>query len=304
MDRIAIGVVQFVCGESVRGNLETAGRLVRAAAAQGADVVLLPELFAGPYFCLRPAPPPRARAEPLAASRVVAAVRGLAAELEVALPVPFFERDGRAGYNAIALLDETGAVRGRYRQAHVADGPGAESTHFRRGDGELAVWETRCGRIGVGIGRDLWFPEAARALALSGAELLLYPVALGSTPGSPELISLPHWRRVLQGHAAANMLPVAVANRAGTETVGGQPHRFHGGSFIAGPTGEIVADAGGDGEAVLVSSFSRAELAEARAACGVLRSRRPELYAPLLAVDAQPAPTAGHNHGAAADTGH
>jgi N-carbamoylputrescine amidase len=286
MDELRLGAVQFACTDDVAGNLATAGRMMRAAAEAGARVILIPELFAGRYFCQVQDAAQFARAETLEASRVVGALRPLAAELGVVLPVSFFERAGQAFYNSVAMVDADGSVLGVYRKSHIPDGPGySEKFYFRPGDTGFRVWATRHGRIGVGICWDQWFPEAARAMALMGAEALLYPTAIGSEPQDPGLDSMPHWRRVMQGHAGANLMPLVAANRVGTEEVGGQVQGYYGSSIIAGPTGELVAEAGREGEAVLTATFSRAGLAAMRASWGVFRDRRPELYGVLMTAD-------------------
>jgi N-carbamoylputrescine amidase len=283
MSALAIGVVQFPCTDDAEANIAVAVRLIRDAAAAGARVILTPELFAGHYFCQEQHPRHFDRAEPAAASRPVAALRALAAELGVVLPVSFFERAGPVCYNTVAMVDAGGAVLGLYRKSHIPDGPGySEKYYFRPGDTGFRVWDTAAGRIGVGICWDQWFPEAARAMALMGAEAILYPTAIGTEPLDPAWDSMPHWRRVMQGHAAANMVPVAAANRTGTETVGGHVQTYYGSSFIADATGGLVAEAGREGEAVLVASFDRAELAARRTAWGLFRDRRTDLYDPLV----------------------
>jgi N-carbamoylputrescine amidase len=288
MSLLALGAVQFACSDEAEANIATASRLVRAAAADGARVILIPELFAGHYFGQEQHPRHLTRAEPLATARPVVAMRALAAELGVVLPVSFYERAGEARYNSVAVIDADGAVLGTYRKSHIPDGPGyAEKYYFRPGDTGFRVWDTRHGRIGIGICWDQWFPEAARAMALMGAEAILYPTAIGTEPLDPGYDSMPHWRRVMQGHAGANMLPVVAANRSGTETVGGRTQTYYGASFIADPRGALVAEAGRTGEAVLVAHFDRAALAADRAAWGLFRDRRPDLYGILLTADGQ-----------------
>ena len=283
---IALGVVQFACGDDVAANVATATRLVREAAARGANIVLVQELFEGLYFCQEEDPAHFARAKPLEGHETVAVFRKLAAELGVVIPLSFFERRNQAFFNSVAMVDDTGAVMGIYRKSHIPDGPGySEKFYFNPGDTGFRVWNTRFGTIGVGICWDQWFPEAARAMALMGAELLLYPTAIGSEPGRPDFDSMEHWRTTMRGHAAANLMPLAAANRIGVETVAGKEQTYYGSSFIAGPTGALCAEAGRDGEAVLTATFDRAALARDRTAWGLFRDRRPELYGALTTLD-------------------
>ncbi len=281
-----LGVVQFACTDDLAGNIATASRLVRQAAGQGANIVLVQELFEGLYFCQEQNPAHFARAQTLADHPAVAAMRGLARELGVVLPVSFFEKRNQAFYNSLAMVDATGEVLGVYRKSHIPDGPGySEKFYFRPGDTGFKVWNTRFGTIGVGICWDQWFPEAARAMALMGAELLLYPTAIGEEPGRPDFDTMEHWRMVMRGHAAANMMPVAAANRIGREIIGEKTQGYYGSSFIAGPDGQLLADAPRDGETVLLASFDRRDLADNRAAWGMFRDRRPELYGVLTTAD-------------------
>ena len=285
---LTLGIVQFACTDNLTDNIGTASRLVRQAAAQGVNVVLVQELFEGLYFCQTQDPTHFARAHALADHPVIAPMRVLACELGIVLPVSFFERKNQAFYNSVAMIDETGAVLGSYRKSHIPDGPGySEKFYFRPGDTGFRVWSTRFGKIGVGICWDQWFPEAARAMALMGAEVILYPTAIGSEPARPDLDTMEHWRMVMRGHAAANMMPVAAANRIGAETIGGLTQTYYGSSFIAGPDGQLVASAGRDGEAVLIARFDRRLLADNRAAWGMFRDRRPELYGALATADGE-----------------
>ncbi len=286
-NEVTLGVVQFACTDDVAENLATATRLVREAAGRGANVVLVQELFEGLYFCQEEAPVHFARARPLDDDHpTLSAMRRLAAELGVVIPVSLFEARNQAYYNSLAMVDDAGAVLGIYRKSHIPDGPGySEKFYFNPGDTGFRVWRTRFGTIGVGICWDQWFPEAARAMALMGAEFLLYPTAIGSEPGRPDFDSMEHWRITMRGHAGANLMPVAAANRIGTEHVGGREQSYYGSSFIAGPSGELVASAGREGESVMTASFDRARLRADRAAWGLFRDRRPELYGALATLD-------------------
>lgn len=286
VNNVTLGVVQFACSDDVAENLATATRLVRQAAADGANVVLLQELFEGHYFCQEENPAHFSRAAPLDGHPTLAAMQALAAELGVVIPVSLFERRNQAHYNSVVMVDDTGAALGVYRKSHIPDGPGySEKFYFNPGDTGFKVWRTRFGAIGVGICWDQWFPETARAMALMGAEFLLYPTAIGSEPGRPDFDSMEHWRVTMRGHAGANLVPVAAANRVGTEVVNGQTQTYYGSSFIAGAQGELCAAAGREGEAVLTATFDRAGMQKDRAAWGLFRDRRPELYGALATAD-------------------
>lgn len=287
MRTVTLAATQFACSWDLPANADRAEALVRQAAAQGAQVVLLQELFATPYFCIEQHPQYHDLAQPLAGHPLVARFAALARELGVVLPVSFFERAGTASFNSIAMVDADGAVLGTYRKSHIPRGPGYEETfYFAPGDTGFRVWQTAFGKIGVGICWDQWFPEAARAMALMGAEVLLYPTAIGSEPPNPDYDSQPHWETVMRGHAAANMLPLVASNRIGTETApDGRAVTFYGSSFIAGATGEILAKAGRTGEAVLLHRFDLDATAEQRAGWGLFRDRRPALYQSLATAD-------------------
>jgi N-carbamoylputrescine amidase len=289
---VSVAAVQMSCGWDRDANLTRAETLVRAAAARGAQVILIPELFETPYFCIEQDSRHFALAQPLADNAAVRHFGAIARELEVVLPISFFERDGLAYFNSIAILDADGAILGVYRKAHIPNGPGyQEKTYFSPGDTGFKVWKTRYGRLGVGICWDQWFPETARVMALLGAELLLFPTAIGSEPPpAVALNSREHWQRTQQGHAAANLMPLIAANRYGLERSLQDPEglyiRFYGSSFIADATGGKVAEAAAEGDAVLVASFDLAELAAQRDNWYVFRDRRPELYGPLLQLGA------------------
>lgn len=287
VNEVTLGVVQFACSDDAGDNLATASRLVREAAARGANVVLVQELFEGLYFCQEESAAHFARAAPLDDRHpTLGAMRALAAELGVVVPVSLFERRNQAYYNSMAMVDDEGKLLGIYRKSHIPDGPGYEEKfYFNPGDTGFRVWRTRFGTIGVGICWDQWFPEAARAMALTGAEFLLYPTAIGSEPGRPDFDSMEHWRITMRGHAGANLMPVAAANRVGTEHVAGREQTYYGSSFIAGPTGALAASAERTGEAVLTATFDRARLRADRAAWGLFRDRRPDLYGALATAD-------------------
>ena len=286
VNEVSLGVVQFACSDDAAGNIATASRLVRQAAAQGANIVVVQELFEGLYFCQEENPVHFERARPLDGHPTLAAMQALAAELGVVIPVSLFERRNQAYFNSVVIVDDRGTNLGIYRKSHIPDGLGySEKFYFNPGDTGFRVWATRFGAIGVGICWDQWFPEAARSMALMGAEFLLYPTAIGSEPGRPDFDSMEHWRVTMRGHAGANLMPVAAANRIGTEIVNGRSQTYYGSSFIAGPQGELRESAGRDDEAVLVARFNRAEMRSNRAAWGLFRDRRPELYGALATSD-------------------
>ena len=277
---LRIGVVQCALGRATRSeNVDEVARLIRLAAELGAQIILPPELFEGPYFCQQELPEHFDLAYPMDAHPTVERMQALAAELGVVIPVSVFEQDKQSYYNTVAMVDADGRVLGTYRKSHIPDGPGYEEKFFfRPGNTGMKVWDTRHGRVGVGICWDQWFPECARVMALAGAELLLYPTAIGSEPEEPELDSRDPWRRVMIGHAVANAMPVAAANRVGLE---GQ-QRFFGSSFICDQRGELHADMDRDQVGVAMASFDRDELRRYRANWGFFRDRRPELYGTLV----------------------
>jgi N-carbamoylputrescine amidase len=283
---VTVAAVQMEMGESAGANTATAERLVRGAAAEGAQIVLIPELFEGPYFCKDQLAEHLERALPVDGHPAVEHFRAVAAELDVVLPLSIYERAGNALFNSIVIVDADGAVLGTYRKSHIPDGPGyTEKYYFSPGDTGFKVWTTRHGTIGVGICWDQWFPEAARAMALLGAEILFYPTAIGSEPPDPSWDSSGHWQRVMQGHAGANLVPLVAANRFGHEVGHTTEITFYGSSFIADPTGAKVAEAGRDAESVLTATFDLDALRVQRQAWGLFRDRRPDLYGPLLTLD-------------------
>jgi N-carbamoylputrescine amidase len=291
---LTVAAVQMAMADDVVANVATAERLVREAAAQGARVVLIPELFEGPYFCKDMRPEHFDRARPVDGHPTIAHFSALAAELELVLPLSIYERANHATFNSVVVVDADGAVLGTYRKSHIPDGPGyTEKYYFNPGDTGFRVWPTRHGVIGVGICWDQWFPESARCMALLGADVLLYPTAIGSEPPDPAWDSSGHWQRVMQGHAGANLTPLVAANRVGHEVGVTTEITFYGSSFIADPTGAKVAEAGRDGEAVITATFHVDDVARLRHSWGLFRDRRPDLYGPLLTLDGSGAALAG-----------
>lgn len=277
---VKVAVVQTAFCEDRGANVERAVSLANEAADAGADIIVLPELFEGPYFCKRQDERFFDLARPAADHPTVETFRNLCAQRRLVIPVSFFERDRQAYYNSVAVIDGDGSVLGIYRKSHIPDGPGYEEKfYFRPGDTGFRVWRTCCGLIGVGICWDQWFPEAARAMALQGAELLVYPSAIGSEPDDPGLDTRPAWQRCMVGHAVANSLPVAAANRVGRE----DDQSFYGHSFIADHRGDIVDELGADDHGYALAAFDLAAIDRYRASFGLFRDRRPELYARLTA---------------------
>ncbi len=283
---VTFAATQFACSENPAENLDRAERLVREAARRGAQVVLLQELFETPYFCKDHLASHFDLARPVVDNPVLERFQALARELEVVLPFSFFERANNAYFNSLAMIDADGGLLGVYRKSHIPEGPGYhEKYYFSPGDTGFRVWRTRYGVLGVGICWDQWFPEAARCMALMGAEALLYPTAIGSEPHDASIDSRDHWQRCMQGHAAANVMPVIASNRIGVERGQKYEMTFYGSSFIADPTGGKVAEADRSSEAVLTATFDLDAMRAQRHAWGVFRDRRPELYAPLLTLD-------------------
>ena len=279
MSEITVAALQLALGASDEAeNIAAVSAQVEAAAQAGARIVLPPELFSGPYFCAVEDEARFALARPVAEHPSVLAMQALAAKLNIAIPTSFFERDGQHYYNTLAMIDAGGEILGTYRKSHIPDGPGYEEKfYFRPGNSGFKVWDVCGARIGVGICWDQWYPECARAMALMGAELLLYPTAIGSEPYDADLDTSRMWRRAMQGHAVSNCMPVIAANRIGKE--GDQ--RFYGHSFISDEWGDLVAEFGAGNSGVLVASLDLGRAARHRAGMGFFRDRRPELYGRL-----------------------
>ncbi|EID7758197.1 TPA: N-carbamoylputrescine amidase [Vibrio parahaemolyticus] len=260
-------------------NLAKAKKAIREAAQNGANVILPQELFAAPYFCKKQEAKYFELAEETANSHLIQEMSALAKELGVVIPVSYFEKAGNTFFNSLVMIDADGTVLDNYRKSHIPDGPGySEKYYFSPGDTGFKVWQTKFGKFGAGICWDQWFPELARSLALHGAEAIFYPTAIGSEPQDPTLDSRDHWQRTMQGHSAANLVPVVASNRVGTEVDDGIETTFYGSSFITDHTGAKIAEAPREGETIIYAEIDLAATAKARHAWGLFRDRRPDLY--------------------------
>jgi N-carbamoylputrescine amidase len=290
MTHVTVATSQMACSWDLADNLHRAEQLIRQAAAQGAQVILIQELFETPYFCIEQNPDHYQLATGVDENPAIKLFQSLASELGVVLPCSWFEKANCAFFNSVAMIDADGSLLGVYRKSHIPNGPGyQEKNYFNPGDSGLKVWPTQHGKIGLGICWDQWFPEAARCFALGGAELLLYPSAIGSEPPpSPKLDSSKHWQRTMQGHAAANMIPVIASNRIGREQSSLDENlelTFYGHSFIADHTGEIVQSIDSVSETVVVHQFDLDAIKRYREGWGVFRDRRPDLYGAINSLD-------------------
>lgn len=286
MSKVKVAAIQMLCKEQVNENIKTAERLVRQAAANGANVILLPELFENLYFCQQRRYDFYDLAKTVEDNDAIRHFIPIAKEFSIVLPISFYERAGNVRYNSVAMIDADGSVLGVYRKTHIPDDHFyQEKFYFTPGNTGFQVWDTAYGRVGIGICWDQWFPEAARAMTLQGAELLLYPTAIGSEP-IIQCDSMPHWRRCMQGHAAANIIPVIAANRIGIEAVepseenAGQCSslNFYGSSFLTDETGDVVTSAGRDQEEIVAAWYDLGDIAKKRTEWGIFRDRRPECY--------------------------
>ncbi len=286
MSTTTLAATQFACTWDRDANVATAEKLIREAAGRGAQIVLIQELFETPYFCKDHISRHLELAKPLDGHPAVEHFRVLARELKVVLPVSVFEQAGKAFYNSLVMVDADGSVLGSYRKSHIPEGPGYhEKFYFSPGDTGFKVFDTAYAKLGVAICWDQWFPEAARCMALMGAEILMYPTAIGSEPQDDSIDSSGHWQRTMQGHAAANVMPLVASNRIGSEKGEKYTMTFYGSSFIASHTGEKLAEADRATESVLTAEFDLDEVRRYRQAWGVFRDRRPDLYHPLLSLD-------------------
>lgn len=286
MRKVKVAATQMSCTTNIEENISRAEKLVREAAAQGAQIILLQELFETPYFCQKEKSDYYSYATELEHNKAVKHFKKIAKELQVVLPISFYEKKNYARYNSLTVIDADGEVLGKYRKSHIPDGPGYEEKfYFNPGDTGFKVWNTRYAKIGVGVCWDQWYPEAARCMALMGAEILFYPTAIGSEPQDSAIDSKDHWQTCMLGHAAANLIPVIASNRIGTETDEDSSITFYGSSFIAGPQGNKIVEAGRTDEEVLTAEFDLDELEVGRIEWGIFRDRRPELYHMIATYD-------------------
>ena len=284
--KVTVAATQMACSWDIEENVNRAEQLINEAADAGAQVILIQELFETPYFCIDNQNKHFDLAKTLEEQPMVRRMQALAKQRELVLPVSYFEKSGLAHYNSIAIIDADGSIANHYRKSHIPDFPlYEEKFYFSPGDTGFKVTPTRYGNIGVAICWDQWFPEAARAMVLQGAEMLLYPTAIGNELDKPDFDSAYHWQMTMRGHAAANIVPVVASNRIGKETSGDLEMEFYGSSFIANHVGEKVAEADRKSQTVLTRTFDLSEIAEYRRDWGVFRDRRPDLYKPLLTLD-------------------
>jgi N-carbamoylputrescine amidase len=286
MRKVRVAATQMSCSCNVDENIVKAESLVRQAAEKGAQIILLQELFETPYFCQKEKADYYVYATELEENKAINHFKALAKELQVVLPISFYEKKNYARYNSLAVINADGEVLGRYRKSHIPDGPGYEEKfYFNPGDTGFKVWNTRYGKIGVGVCWDQWYPEAARCMALMGAEILFYPTAIGSEPQDSTIDSKDHWQTCMLGHAAANLMPVVASNRVGLEEDEDSKITFYGSSFIAGPQGNKIVEAGRSEETVLVAEFDLDQLESQRIEWGIFRDRRPDLYKIITSYD-------------------
>ena len=286
MREVTVAATQMACSNETDKNVSNAEKLVRQAASEGAQIILIQELFESQYFCMDQKEELFELSKPFENHPTIKKFSELAKELKVVLPVSFFEKANRAHYNSVAIVDADGSVLGKYRKSHIPDGPGyQEKFYFNPGDTGFKVWNTKYAKIGVGICWDQWFPEAARSMVLSGAELLLYPTAIGGEPEDDGFDSSDMWQRAMIGHSASNQIPVIASNRIGTEKGIDIENYFYGRSFVTNHIGDKIAEGSRDKEEVLIGKINLSEAESLRNVWGVFRDRRPELYKGLLNLD-------------------
>ena len=289
MRKVTVAATQMSCSWDIDENIKKAEKLVRDAASKGANIILLQELFETPYFCQKEDLEFYKYSQPVENNKAVNHFIKVAKELQVVLPISFYEKKNNARYNSVAVIDADGQVLGVYRKVHIPDGPGYEEKfYFNPGDTGFKVWDTRYAKIGVGICWDQWYPETARCMALMGAEILFYPTAIGSEPeGSADanVDSKTHWQMCMQGHAASNIVPVVASNRIGIEKMEDSQITFYGSSFITNQIGEKIAEADRVSEGILTAEFDLDDIENHRASWGIFRDRRPEMYKTIMTCD-------------------
>lgn len=286
MRKVKVAATQMSCSCNIDENINKAETLVRDAAKKGAQIILIQELFETPYFCQKEKSDYYTYATELEHNKAINHFKEIAKELNVVLPISFYEKKNCARYNSLAVIDANGEILGTYRKSHIPDGPGYEEKfYFNPGDTGFKVWNTKYGKIGVGICWDQWYPEAARCMTLMGAEILFYPTAIGSEPQDQSIDSKDHWQTCMLGHAAANLLPVIASNRIGVEEDEDSKITFYGSSFIAGPQGNKIIEANRTEETVLVAEFDLDQLEIQRTEWGIFRDRRPDLYKIITSYD-------------------
>ncbi len=285
--KIKVAATQMSCTWKIEDNISKAKDLIDKAAKKGANIILLQELFQSPYFCIEYDEKIFKIAQTFENNKILNEMSEIARKLNVVLPISFFEKENNAYFNSIAVIDANGDILGKYRKSHIPDGPGyLEKYYFNPGNTGFKVWNTKFGKIGIGICWDQWFPEAARIMALKGAEILFYPTAIGDEIMS-DYDSSGAWQRVMQGHAAANIIPVVASNRIGSESVKDQVNGFYGKSFICDRSGKIVAEASKDKEEVIVSEINTEEDHLFRRNWGLFRDRRTDLYKEILTLEGE-----------------
>lgn len=288
MRNVKVAATQMSCSNVIEENIKKAEQFVRQAAEQGAQIILLQELFETLYFCQKELDGYYKYATSVEQNKAILHFRSIAKELKVVLPISFYEKKNNAKYNSIAIIDADGEILGVYRKSHIPDGPGYEEKYyFNPGDTGFKVWNTKYAKIGVGICWDQWFPEAARCMTLMGAEILFYPTAIGSEPQNPSIDSKDHWQRCMIGHSACNLVPVIASNRVGVETIEDSSIGFYGSSFITNGVGEKIAEANRTEETILVAELNLTAIEDQRAEWGIFRDRRPDLYEVLLTYDGE-----------------
>ena len=283
---VTVAATQMACTWDIKQNIEKATNIIHKAADLGAEIILLQELFETPYFCIDTKNEHFDLAKTLAEQPTIKSMQVIAKDRGVVLPISFFEKSGLVYFNSIVIIDADGSILGQYRKSHIPDFPlYEEKFYFSPGDTGFRVFDTKYGRLGIGICWDQWFPEAARVMALMGAEILLYPTAIGNELDQPDFDSKDHWQMTMRSHAAANIIPVIASNRIGNESSDNLSMEFYGSSFISNHLGELIGEADRKSENIITHSFDLTEISRYRRNWGVYRDRRPDLYEGILSLD-------------------